>query len=180
MHTPSSHGNTSNLGGQTIPTASTQFHVYTLDWSEEKMVFRVDGVEHYTYNPVDKNSSTWPFDAAQYLLLNIAIQPNIDAGFTQSNMELDYVRVYQESALSIDKDQLLEDVILYPNPVRDVLQIKSESSLSKIEVYSVFGNRIKEFRKNLNSIYLGDIAIGVYVVKLYSEFGYTTKKILKK
>ena len=29
MHTPSSYGGTVNLGGQTIPTASSDFHIYT-------------------------------------------------------------------------------------------------------------------------------------------------------
>ena len=73
IHTPSSHGGTVNLGGQYINTATTQFHIYTIDWSEEKMVFSVDGNVHYTYNPATKNSDTWPFDAKMYLLLNIAI-----------------------------------------------------------------------------------------------------------
>jgi hypothetical protein len=65
MHTPSSFGNTSNKGGQTVSTASTAFHTYTLEWSPEKMVFSVDGVIHYTYNPATKNASTWPFTADQ-------------------------------------------------------------------------------------------------------------------
>ena len=58
------------------------------DWSSEKMVFKVDGLEHYTYNPETKNSDTWPFEAEQYILLNIAIQPGIDANITSSKMEL--------------------------------------------------------------------------------------------
>lgn len=95
MHTPSSYGGTVNLGGQTIPTVSTAFHVYALEWTSQKMVFSVDGVVHYTYNPAVKDSSTWPFNAPQYLLLNVAMQPTIDPNFTQSAMEIDYVRVYQ-------------------------------------------------------------------------------------
>jgi beta-glucanase (GH16 family) len=95
MHTPSSYGGTVNLGGQTIGTASSEFHVYSLDWTAEKMVFSVDNVVHYTYNPTIKNASTWPFDAEQYLLLNIAIEPSIYSNFTQAAMEIDYVRVYQ-------------------------------------------------------------------------------------
>ena len=97
MHTPSSSGNTVNLGGQTIATASSEFHVYSLDWTAEKMVFSVDNVVHYTYNPSVKNASTWPFDAEQYILLNIAIQPNIISNFTQSAMVVDYIRVYQNT-----------------------------------------------------------------------------------
>lgn len=95
MHTTSSFGNTVNLGGQTIPTASSEFHIYTLVWTAEKMEFAVDGTIHYTYNPTVKNASTWPFDAAQYLLLNFAIQGNITGSFTEGAMDVDYVRVYQ-------------------------------------------------------------------------------------
>ena len=95
MHTPSSYGGTVNLGGQTIATASSEFHIYTLVWTAEKMVFSVDNVAHYTYNPSVKNASTWPFDAEQYILLNFAIQSNIISNFTEDAMEVDYVRVYQ-------------------------------------------------------------------------------------
>ena len=95
LHTPSSYGGTVNLGGQTIATASSAFHVYALEWTAQKMVFSVDGVVHYTYNPAVKDATTWPFNAPQYLLFNVAMQPTIDPNFTQSAMEIDYVRVYQ-------------------------------------------------------------------------------------
>ena len=98
MHTPSSHGGTINHGGQYISTASSKFHVYEMDWNSERIIFSVDGVEHYRYAPTVKNSSTWPYDAEQYLLLNIAIQDNISSSFSQSAMEIDYVRVYTEGA----------------------------------------------------------------------------------
>tara|TARA_B110000977_G_scaffold201774_1_gene298526 strand:+ start:3269 stop:5743 length:2475 start_codon:yes stop_codon:yes gene_type:complete len=96
-HTPSSYGGTINHGGQWVPTASTELHIYTLEWSAEKLVFSVDGIVHYTYNPPVKNNETWPFDEAQYLLLNTAISPDIASNFVQSAMEIDYVRVYQTS-----------------------------------------------------------------------------------
>lgn len=95
MHTPSSFGNTANLGGQVIATASSQFHVYALDWTAEKMVFSVDGVVHYTYNPAVKNADTWPFNSEQYVLLNLAILPSISQNYTSGTMEVDYIRIYQ-------------------------------------------------------------------------------------
>lgn len=95
LHTPSSYGGTVNLGGQTISTASSEFHIYSLVWTAEKMDFAVDGIIHYTYNPATKNSNTWPFNTDQYLLLNFAIQGNISGSFTEGAMEVDYVRVYQ-------------------------------------------------------------------------------------
>ncbi len=102
MHTPSSSGSTINKGGQTIPTVSTEFHVYQLEWTPEKMVFSVDDVEHYTYNPAVKDASTWPFDAEQYLLLNFAVLPSIETSFTQDTLSVDYVRVYQKSDYNVN------------------------------------------------------------------------------
>ena len=96
-HTPSSFGGTVNVGGQVIPTAISAFHVYGLTWTADKLVFDVDGVEHFTYEPEVKDANTWPFDADQYFLLNVAILPFIDPSITSAAMEIDYVRVYQES-----------------------------------------------------------------------------------
>ena len=59
------------------------------------MVFSIDGVVHYTYKPSTKDSSKWPFISDQYLLLNIAIEPDIDPSFEESAMVVDYIRVYQ-------------------------------------------------------------------------------------
>jgi len=98
MHTPSSHGGTINHGGQYISTASTQFHVYEMDWNSDRIIFSVNGNEHYRYAPTVKNSDTWPYDAEQYLLLNVAIQDNISRNFSQSAMEIDYIRIYSENA----------------------------------------------------------------------------------
>lgn len=96
VHNASSYGyKVSNVGGQQISDVSNEFHIYTLEWSEEQMVFRVDGVEHFRYNPAIKNAETWPYDADYYLILNIAIEPEIDPGFTESAMEVDYIRIYQ-------------------------------------------------------------------------------------
>ncbi len=96
VHNASSYGSeVKNLGGQKIDDVSNKFHIYTLDWTKEKMVFSVDGVEHFQYQPSIKNSDTWPYDSDYYLILNIAIEPNIDPNFVESPMVVDYIRIYQ-------------------------------------------------------------------------------------
>jgi beta-glucanase (GH16 family) len=99
MHTTSSNGNTQNKGGRYIPNISTQFHTYTMDWNADRIIFKIDGIEHYRYNPSEKNASTWPYDSEFFFLLNIAIEPTIQSSFTESAMEIDYVRVYQSGDL---------------------------------------------------------------------------------
>lgn len=105
IHSPSSFGGTVNHGGQYIGTASTQFHTYTMDWNAQRMVFAVDGVEHYRYAPAVKNADTWPFDAPMFLLLNVAIESGIDSNFVESTMEVDYVRIYNSSNQIIWRDE---------------------------------------------------------------------------
>lgn len=96
LHTASSYGDlVKNLGGRTIENVSNEFHVYAAEWTKESITFSVDGITHYTYNPKTKTKDTWPFTTDQYLLLNIAIEPKIDASFTEGAMVVDYVRVYQ-------------------------------------------------------------------------------------
>ena len=95
-HTPSSYGATINHGGQNISTVSSEFHTYGLIWTEDELIFSVDEQVHYIYNPPLKDSETWPFDAEQFLLMNIAIDQNITSNFQQSALEIDYVRIYQD------------------------------------------------------------------------------------
>lgn len=96
VHTESSAGDdVLNLGGKVLENVSHQFHIYSMEWYEDKMVFAVDGDVYYTYQPEIRNSSTWPFTSDQYLLLNIAIEPDIDPSFEESTMQIDYIRVYQ-------------------------------------------------------------------------------------
>ena len=96
VHTASSAGDdVVNLGGQVLENVSNKFHTYNFEWTEDKMLFSVDGIVHYTYEPSTKDSSTWPFTTDQYILLNIAIEPEIDPSFEEGAMVVDYIRVYQ-------------------------------------------------------------------------------------
>ena len=96
VHNASSYGyKVLNLGGQNVESVSDKFHIYTLEWTKEKLVFSVDGVEHFEYGPSNKNADTWPYDSDYYIILNIAIEPDIDPDFIESPMEIDYIRIYQ-------------------------------------------------------------------------------------
>jgi beta-glucanase (GH16 family) len=173
LHTPSSFGNTVNLGGQTIPTASTDFHVYSFEWSPTKLEFSVDSNIHYTYNPSTKNADTWPFDAEQYFIINIAIQSSIiGTSFTQSALELDYIRVYQEKATTSISAAKTKNPVIYPNPVNNQLTITientSESSMP-IQIHSVDGKLVMSNTYDVvnNAVYMGDLEVldrGIYVL----------------
>ena len=188
LHTPSSFGNTSNLGGQTVSTASTEFHIYTLLWTPEKMVFSVDDIIHYTYNPAIKDASTWPFDLEQYLLLNIAILPNISAGFTEGSMNIDYVRIYQESPLTVNDFDFNEKISYYPNPVNDVLNMSSHQFINEtaqLVVVDISGRIIsiseRQFVNGKSQYDTSNLSFGLYFMTLTFENGTTdTFKFIKQ
>ena len=107
MHTPSSYGNTVDIGGVVVgDNIADNYHIYSMNWSPNQISFLLDGVVFYTYNPSNKNAITWPFDKEQYLLLNIAmggVAGTIPSNFTQAAMVIDYVRVYQNTTLDNQK-----------------------------------------------------------------------------
>ncbi|MDE5422712.1 family 16 glycosylhydrolase [Ancylomarina sp. DW003] len=99
LHTPSSSGATVNMESTTVEDASEAFHVYSINWSEGEISFLIDDEVYYTYSPAEKTAATWPFDADQFLILNVAMGGTlggvIDPAFVEASMEIDYVRVYQ-------------------------------------------------------------------------------------
>jgi beta-glucanase (GH16 family) len=102
LHTPSSFGNTFNIGGTIASDLANSYHTYSMNWSPNQITFLLDGIAYYTYNPAIKNASNWPFNSAQYILLNIAmggIAGTINPNYTQSSMLIDYVRVYQNTTI---------------------------------------------------------------------------------
>lgn len=79
-----------------VPTSTSEFHVYSLEWTEESVRIFVDGISFYTL----ANNPDLPFyDKDFFFILNIAmggsLGGDIDPAFTEDSMEIDYIRVYQ-------------------------------------------------------------------------------------
>ncbi|MGY5850036.1 family 16 glycosylhydrolase [Salegentibacter sp. F14] len=86
-----------NADGNTIMVdgVSDDFHVYSMEWSPERIVFLVDGKVYHTY----ENTPDSPFNKDFFLILNVAMGGtfggDIDPDFGESSMEVDYIRVFQ-------------------------------------------------------------------------------------
>jgi len=78
-----------------LPTSTTEFHNYSVEWTPTEIIFLVDDFVYHTV----ENNATLPFNSDFFLILNVAmggtLGGTIDPGFTQDTMEIDYVRVYQ-------------------------------------------------------------------------------------
>ena len=71
------------------------------------------------------------------------------------------------------------DVKLYPNPVRDILNIEIESDIQSIEIYNIQGQKV--LSSNQKQINVSDLASGMYLVRIQDiDNNIATKKIVIK
>jgi beta-glucanase (GH16 family) len=178
IHTPSSFGNTVNLGGTIVNNLGNNFHVYSMNWSPNQITFLLDSVAFYSYNPPIKNALTWPFTADQYLLMNIAmggVAGNIPGDFTQATMEVDYVRIYQ-NALGITNEAVSDFFI--PNPVQDVLVLPAHLNSNHLKLYNSSGQLVLQ-TTNLTTIELEFLPFGLYLLVVETNNQLYNKKIIK-
>jgi beta-glucanase (GH16 family) len=163
---------------------TSDFHIYAVEWNNERITLSVDGINHLNYEPVIKNQYTWPFDAEQFILLNIAITPNISNAFVQSSMEIDYVRIYQQTSLGNSNVTEQNDLVNFPNPVKDKLNIIiPESQIgNQATIYSLLGKEHNSYILNNMQTILDVSAYqnGIYLLKIESSSGTKTYKIIKE
>ena len=151
-----------------------------MNWSPDQITFMIDGVGYYTYRPSVKNNNTWPFDLDQFLLLNVAIggfSGTPDSNFTESSMIIDYVRVYQQSTASTD-DFFSSKFVIYPNPAKESVKIKTKESIDRIEIYSSLGQKVYSKSSKINEINTRSLSSGVYLVKIHSNNKVANKKLI--
>lgn len=79
-------------------------------------------------------------------------------------------------------DLLANSFSYYPNPVKDVLNLKSDHQISEIRIYDLTGKEI--FAQNIQSsskeITLSQLETGIYIVRIVINGKTETFKIIKK
>jgi hypothetical protein len=74
-------------------------------------------------------------------------------------------------------EYIADEIAVYPNPTSGLLMIKS-TALQKIEIYNVNGVCVKTTDKN--EIDLSSNSPGIYLLKIITDKGVATKKIVLK
>jgi beta-glucanase (GH16 family) len=159
------------------------FHTYSVIWKEDTITWYVDEIELFSLNPSSywsiPSQSAWPFNANEwYLMINLAITqagPNSNTVFP-NQMEIDYVRVYQENLTNSINIDDKNKYIVFPNPANDVLTIQGKN-VSSIKIFNIHGNIV--LSKNVNNNKKVDISIlnkGMYLVELEDYFGFKINK----
>jgi beta-glucanase (GH16 family) len=108
-----------------------QFHVYSIEWFEDKIEIFVDDIKYFTFLNEGEGWEKWPFDQPQYLILNAAVgggwggQQGIDDSIFPQKYYIDYVRVYQLE----DGSTSFDDTYFFPRFADGPFKIQSQQNL---------------------------------------------------
>lgn len=135
-----------------------------------------------------------PFDNATndgYISFKIKTKSNLALGDSFSNLAKIYFdynhpiitntytttvqNVLGISEISNDKIELS----IYPNPVKDVLNIQSKNQIVKAEIYDVNGRILVSTSLKGNFINVSELSKGNYIIKLFSKDKTTVHKFIK-
>lgn len=134
-------------------------------WINEEII-------NYPYEMASVNFNV-PNDGVYY----IAFRAFSDAD--QFYLSLDNIRITKASLSTNDiKNKKLS---YYPNPVKDVLKIDNVTTIKNIKIYDLKGTEIvtKSYDSKNVKIDISDLIKGIYLVRIESENGAETIKIVK-
>jgi beta-glucanase (GH16 family) len=95
LHYPGRSGGNANGNTKDILNASTEFHIYKVEWTASSIKIYVDDELYHNVT----NSSSIPFNRDFFLIINLAMGGNfagpVDPAFTTESLEVDYIKVYK-------------------------------------------------------------------------------------
>jgi len=135
------------------------------------------GVTTQSINPSFQQTGTW------YDFLNNNTTLNVNNTNTTISLAPGEFKIYASSqvTLSVDNSSLNNIISLTPNPVKDTFNINS--AVKKVAVYDLTGRLTKVFKGNFtenDSYNVSELSAAVYILKIDTDLGTLTKKIIKK
>jgi beta-glucanase (GH16 family) len=95
VHYPGRSGGNPDGSTKVIANATTEFHLYSMEWTASSIKFYVDNQLFHTVS----NSTSLPFNQNFFLILNVAMGGTfggaVDPNFSSATMEIDYIRIYK-------------------------------------------------------------------------------------
>lgn len=102
VHTTSGSGGNGKGADTSIVDACNSFHNFQMYWTAQQIIFAVDGKVHFIYKNPGTGLDAWPFDAPQFMILNVAIGGDlggaVDDAIFPVLMEVEHVRIYQKKS----------------------------------------------------------------------------------
>ena len=173
-----------NYIGNSVVCDASEFQVYSIEWTPYSIKWYLNG-SIYFQNSIDPSSvSKEEFHSPFFLLLNLAVgglwpgNPDSSTNFP-GIMMVDYVRVYQNEFTLIESENPNQNFKIYPNPVKDVLNISKENFIS-YQIFTIEGKEITPSFKQQKTINVSNLDSGFYCLKIENIDGSYSKAMFVK
>ena len=173
-----------NYIGNSVVCDASEFQVYSIEWTPYSIKWYLNG-SIYFQNSIDPSSvSKEEFHSPFFLLLNLAVgglwpgNPDSSTNFP-GIMMVDYVRVYQNEFTLIESENPNQNFKIYPNPVKDVLNISKENFKS-YQIFTIEGKEITPSFKQQKTINVSNLDSGFYCLKIENIDGSCSKAMFVK
>jgi len=97
------------------------------------------------------------------------------------DLEIDSIIFSANATLSADKEvKFANELSIYPNPAANIINIKTQNTISKVLIFDVTGkNILKENNIKNNSLNISNLNSGIYFIKILDSNNYkTTRKLI--
>lgn len=135
-----------------------------------------------------------PFDDANndgYVSFKIKTKSTLNIGDSFSNLAKiyfdynhpiitnNYTTTVQNVLSTMENSTDKNSVSIYPNPVKDVLYMKSKNEIIKTQIYDSAGRIILSAKAKENAINVAELSKGSYMIKLFLKDHYEVLKFIK-
>ena len=132
------------------------------------------------------NAAITDFDSSNTLKLTCILVDDINASYL-ANWTKDAANTFvadeadcRARVLSITQESLQQYISLYPNPIKDFVTVKlsNQLELKDIKIINLLGKEIVNTK--LEKVNLSNLPSGIYLLKITTDKGIVTKKIIKE
>lgn len=129
----------------------------------------IDNVQYF-------DSAPWPTapdgNGSYLQLISTSLDNNLASSWIASTNSLAVNEVNNNNS----------SVVIYPNPAQHILTITSPNNIDSIEIFDVSGKLLiaTSVKENQTTVDISNLSVGIYFVKVQSEVGIKTEKIVKQ
>jgi len=92
-----------------------------------------------------------------------------------------YVMNIVGNILNVEEFSLENSVSIFPNPTSDIISIdvSDRINVNTLELYDILGKQVIKSSKNTSAMDLSDLSAGVYMLRINTDSGTLTKKVVR-
>ncbi len=168
---PSYHLNSTRINSDQIEVVINQTQSHnSVSFFEADVPIKIFGTGGEEVDMVLENDSN-----GQAFLLDIPF----NVGLIVVDPDFHLISRNNTVTLGIHDNTLLENVVVYPNPAKTTFQIRKPNhiSIDSIEIFNVLGQRVLSPQVE-ESVSIASLSKGLHFIKLYTNQGTVTKKLL--